>query len=96
MLSPPENDVKRDASKLTKQDKHSSKCFKNFTDSILKEATISLLHFQGDNEALKLANRNSEKKDIHSLLHRSPLKIAKDFAFISEDAMQSNAVLSVK
>lgn len=59
------------------------------TDSILKEATISLLHFQGDNRVFTLANRNSEKKDIHSLLHKTPLKIAKDFAFISEDAMQS-------
>lgn len=66
------------------------------TDSILKEATISLLHFQGDNGVFTLANRNSEKKYIRSLLHRSPFKIAKDYAFISEDAMQTNAELSVK
>lgn len=64
--------------------------------SIFKEATISLLHFRGDNGVFTLANRNSEKKDIHSLLHRSPLKIAKDFAFISEDTMQSSTELSVK
>lgn len=66
------------------------------TDNVLKEAIISLLHFQGDNEVLTLANRNSQKKDIYTLLHRSPLKIAKDFAFISEDAMQSNGDLRVK
>lgn len=64
------------------------------TDSILKEATISLLHFQGDNRVFTLANRNSEKKDMHSLLHRSPLKIAKDFAFIFIFAV--NTELSVK
>lgn len=66
------------------------------TDNILKEGTMSLLHFQADSEVFTLANRNSEKKDIHSLLHRPPLKIAKDFTFISEDALQSNADVSVK
>lgn len=43
---------------------------------------MSLLHFQADNEVLTLASRNSEKKDIHSLLHRPPLKIAKDFTAV--------------